>query len=129
MALSLQLRDLRECEFDETIAESQCGLCSRRQTPTAEHGVEPVVVFRACSPLKAIALVRQLQSKMEPERWLLPQEAAKVLAVSQDKIYAWIREGRLSALNVANPGKRPQYRIPKEALLNIKEPYKPKILK
>jgi excisionase family DNA binding protein len=57
-------------------------------------------------------------------------EAAKVLSVAQAKVSEWIKAGRLQAVNVANQGKRPQYRIPREALANLQEPikYKPKHL-
>lgn len=49
-------------------------------------------------------------------------EAAKALRVSRAKVCNWIIEGRLKAINVGLPGKRPQWRIHPEELRNIKPP-------
>lgn len=50
-------------------------------------------------------------------RNLTPPEVAKRLGVSVKKIIAWIRNGELRAMNLANSDcSRPRYRVPLEAL-------------
>lgn len=96
-----------------------------------QHGIEPLRVAEFINPIKAIAMVNRLMLLAEPERFLNVPEAAKVLSVSQAKIAEWIKANRLRAVNVANRGKRPQYRIAREDLLNLKPEqaaYKPKFL-
>ena len=40
-----------------------------------------------------------------------PNELAKVLRVSPDKIRSWIKKGELTALNTAGPRERPRFII------------------
>lgn len=48
--------------------------------------------------------------------FLTPPKIAKALAVNPDKVLGWIRLGRLKAVNVVDPPKRPRYRVSPEAL-------------
>lgn len=43
-------------------------------------------------------------------------EAAKAWKVSPSKVTAWIRAGRIKAVNVGQIGKRPQYRLHVDAI-------------
>lgn len=52
-------------------------------------------------------------------------EVAKDLQVARDKVYDWIRSGRLVATNVNKPGARPSYRVTPEALADFKAKGKP----
>jgi excisionase family DNA binding protein len=52
-------------------------------------------------------------------------EVAKDLQVARDKVYDWIRSGRLVATNVNKPGARPSYRVSREALADFKAKGKP----
>ncbi len=94
------------------------------------HGLDIEPVGQYITPAKAIAAVNRFLAAMEPERYLLVKDAAKILSVSQEKVSEWINAKRLEAVNVANPGTRPQYRIPKDALRNLapERKYKPKYL-
>ncbi|HEX4143777.1 MAG TPA: helix-turn-helix domain-containing protein [Pirellulales bacterium] len=62
-----------------------------------------------------------------PGATLTVPEVAKDLQVARDRIYEWIRNGRLEAANVNKPGARPSYRIAPEALADFKE--KSKLIK
>jgi excisionase family DNA binding protein len=55
-----------------------------------------------------------------PRATLTVPEVAKDLQVARDKIYDWIRSGRMTATNVNKPGARPSYRITAEALADFK---------
>jgi len=50
------------------------------------------------------------------DRAYTPPQLAKRWAVSDDRIRAMIRSGRLRAFNLAEPGERPQFRITVEAV-------------
>lgn len=52
-------------------------------------------------------------------------EVAKDLQVARDKVYDWIRSGRLVATNVNKPGARPSYRVTPDALADFKAKGKP----
>lgn len=120
-----QLEELRQHpEPDEqTFVDASCYLQDANEI-AAQCGVDPETVYRVTNPIRAIAAVRRLVSQAEPERFLTIPEAARVLCVSQGKISAWIKANRLRAVNVANSGKRPQYRISRLALESI-APEKP----
>ncbi len=96
----------------------------------AQCGVDPETVYEFTNPIRALAAVRRLIAQTDPERFLLIRDAAKILSVSQDKVAEWIKANRLEAVNVANTGKRPQYRIPRDALRNLQPEtkYKPRFL-
>lgn len=47
--------------------------------------------------------------------YTVPQ-LAELFHVKSDTVRAWIASGRLSAINLAQPGKRAQYRITQEQL-------------
>lgn len=82
-------------------------------------GIDIEPVGDAITPAKAIAAVNRFIALMTPEKFLTVPEAAEILRVSQAKVSEWIKANRLKAVNVANPGKRPQYRISRLALENI----------
>lgn len=48
--------------------------------------------------------------------FLTPPKVAKLLGVHHSKVITWIRSGRLPAINVVDPPKRPRYRVSKESL-------------
>jgi excisionase family DNA binding protein len=48
--------------------------------------------------------------------YLTPPEVAKRLRVSPERVIAWIRSGRLAAVNVGSGPKRPRYRVAQEAV-------------
>jgi len=50
------------------------------------------------------------------EQFLKVNEAARILRVSPSKIRQWIASSRMEAVNVADYGKRPQWRINPECL-------------
>ena len=58
--------------------------------------------------------------------FLKVNQAAKVMQVSPTKIKQWIMTGRLVATNVAQVGKRPQYRIHEDDLRNLKPEIPPR---
>ena len=60
-----------------------------------------------------------IHAKETPDRFLTPKEAAAILRVGENKVLSWIRSGRLSAVNVNDPGGRPGYRIHPEALTQL----------
>ncbi len=115
---------------DDSIFEAASAYLRDANELAVSHGIKPVCVFPMTNPIEAIAIVNRFIIEMEPERFLLVKDAAKILSVSQDKVSEWIAANRLEAVNVANPGKRPQYRIPMDALRNLKpeRAYKPKHL-
>ena len=125
-----QLEELRVTEPQEQVFIEAAHLMQDANDIALDHGldIEPVGLY--ITPAKAIAAVNRFLIAMEPERFLLIKDAAKILSVSQDKVSEWITANRLEAVNVANPGKRPQYRIAKAALRNLKpeRKYKPKYL-
>ena len=126
-----KIQELREhAEPDESIFIAASAYLRDAMNIAISHGIKPVQVASMTNPIQAIAIVNRFIIEMEPERFLTVPEAAKVLSVSQAKVSEWIKAGRLQAVNVANQGKRPQYRIPREALANLQEPikYKPKHL-
>ncbi len=84
-----------------------------------ENGLDITPVPYAITPAKAIAAVNRFIAQMTPEKFLTVPEAAEKLRVSQAKVSEWIKANRLKAVNVANSGKRPQYRISRIALENI----------
>ena len=43
--------------------------------------------------------------------YLTPPQIAKMLRCRRETVLAWIRAGKLRALNLAGPGKRPSFRI------------------
>lgn len=51
----------------------------------------------------------------ETVTYLTPPEAAKIVRVSEEKIVAWIRAGKLRAANVSE-GRVPRFRIHKDDL-------------
>jgi hypothetical protein len=58
----------------------------------------------------------------EPPRALTPPQLAARWGVSSDKVLHLIRTGQLRALNVAaDPGGRPRWRIPVEAVLAFEQ--------
>lgn len=59
-------------------------------------------------------------STCAPCATLTVPEVAKDLQVARDKVYDWIRSGRLAATNVNKPGARPSYRVSPEALADFK---------
>jgi excisionase family DNA binding protein len=46
-------------------------------------------------------------------------EVAELFQVDGDTVRAWIVSGRLKALNLAEPGKRAQYRVTEEQLADF----------
>ena len=97
----------------------------------AQYGIDPEPVGEVIWPMHALAAVNRFILKIEPEKFLTIPEAAGILRVSHAKVSEWIKTNRLKAVNVANPGKRPQYRISRSALENIQpeKPFKFKHLK
>jgi len=79
-------------------------------------------MMRACDGL---IIVSGYIAAIPPQEWITVPEAAALLSVHQSKITTWIREGRLTATDVASNGKRPTYRINRAALSNIRPPAKP----
>lgn len=59
--------------------------------------------------------------------FLTIKQTAKLMQVSPDKVRSWVRSNRLEAINVGLPGKRPQWRIPQDALRQIKPLEQPTI--
>ncbi len=47
-------------------------------------------------------------------------QAAKLWQVSPTKVKRWIISGRLDAVNVGEPGKRPQYRLSPDSLKSLR---------
>ncbi|MEX2112246.1 MAG: helix-turn-helix domain-containing protein [Pirellulales bacterium] len=64
-------------------------------------------------------------SQDAPCATLTVPEVAQDLQVARDKVYDWIRSGRLVATNVNKPGARPSYRVTPEALADFKAKGKP----
>ena len=85
-----------------------------------ESGVDFRYVGRLCSPAQALLEVNRLIAAMPVGEYLNVPQAAKLLGVAQSKIAEFIRAGRLEATNVGQRGKRPQWRIHREALRAIK---------
>ena len=54
-------------------------------------------------------------------------EAARVLRISSSTVKHLIAEGRLRAVNVGKPGRRPQWRIDPDQLSQIAPPQPPRI--
>jgi excisionase family DNA binding protein len=50
---------------------------------------------------------------------LTPPVVAERYGVSPDTVRLWIESGRLTAKNVARPGRRPRYRISEAALIEF----------
>ncbi len=125
-----QLIELRSEEPQEQVFIEAAYLMRDANDIALENGLDIEPVGTYITPAKAIAAVNRFLAAMEPERYLLVKDAAKILSVSQDKVSEWINANRLEAVNVANPGKRPQYRIPMDALRNLKpeRKYKPRYL-
>ena len=125
-----QLIELRVTEPQEQVFIEAAQLMRDANDIALDHGlhIEPVGLY--ITPARAIAAINRFLAAMEPERYLLVKDAAKILSVSQEKVSEWINAKRLEAVNVANPGTRPQYRIPKDALRNLapERKYKPKYL-
>jgi excisionase family DNA binding protein len=48
--------------------------------------------------------------------YLTPPQVAKLFKVSPDTVRLWIGSGRLAATNIAEPGRRPRYRISEGAI-------------
>ncbi len=116
-----QLEALREHpEPDEQVFADAASYVREANDIAVQHGLDPVRVGTYLTPLRAIAIVNRLMQQVEPERFLSVPEAAKVLSVSPAKVADLIKNGRLEAVDVANRGKRPQYRIARESLLNVK---------
>lgn len=134
MALQRIKRELEELrandEPDEGVFEQAALLLDKANEIAIAAGLDFRPAPKMTTPAKALVVVNRLLIESEPERYLLVGEAAKILSVSQDKISEWIKASRLEAVNVANPGKRPQYRIPRDALNRLlpERKYKPKFL-
>lgn len=71
------------------------------------------------NPVAALSEVNRLLAATQSE-WLNVPQAAKLLGVAQSKIAEFIKAGRLAATNVGTRGKRPQWRIHRESMKNIK---------
>ena len=69
-------------------------------------GIESERVSEMIMPSAAIALVNRYITALPPQEWVTVPKAAALLSVSQSKITTWIREGRLTATNVASKSKR-----------------------
>lgn len=116
-----QLEALREHpEPDEQVLADAASYVREANDIAIQQGVDPVRVGKYLRPIEAIAMVNRLMQVVEPERFLGVPEAAKVLSVSPTKVTELIKSGRLEAVDVANRGKRPQYRIARESLSNVK---------
>jgi len=126
-AILKQLQELRNHpEPDELTFIEAAALLRDANDIALEHGIEVKPVGAMVTPAKAIATVNRYIAQMSPERFLTIPEAAEILRVSQAKVAEWIKANRLKAVNVANSGKRPQYRISRLALENItaEKPFK-----
>lgn len=54
----------------------------------------------------------QMQPCSQGPKWVTPPEIAKQLGIDPEKVLTWIRQGELSAVNVAqSPLGRPRWRI------------------
>lgn len=109
-------------EYDEITFENAASLLRDANTLAAMQGTPTKPVGLVCSPIEAITLV---SSYIQPSEWLTVPDVATLIGVSQAKVAEWIKEKRLEAINVANKGKRPTYRINRNALNHIK-PEQPK---
>ncbi|MBX9792569.1 MAG: helix-turn-helix domain-containing protein [Pirellulales bacterium] len=56
-----------------------------------------------------------------PGQFLTPPEVAKLWRVRRETVLAWIKSGHLRAINVAEPCRRPRYRIDPIDLAAFKE--------
>jgi excisionase family DNA binding protein len=61
-----------------------------------------------------ISTMEQMRRNNEPP-FLTPPEVARLLRVSPEKVYGWIRRGELRAVNVGNCS-RPRYRVSRDNL-------------
>lgn len=117
-----QLVELRAMEQEEQVFIEAAYLMREANEIALDNGLDIEPVGRYITPAKAIAAVNRFLIAMEPEGYLLVKDAAKVLKVSPNTVLQWISIGRLRAINVGQPAKRPQYRIAREALQSLGEP-------
>lgn len=107
-------------EPDEYIFEAAAAYVWEANEIAIEHGIEPLLVGNMVNPIRAIAIVNRLFAQLPASDFVKTDEAAKLLKISPNTVGELIRTGRLEAVNVGKPGKRPQYRIHRDALCSIK---------
>lgn len=74
-------------------------------------GKQRIRFYRATKhPQQSEGPAGESKMKNELQTFLTPPEIAKSLRVSPEKVVAWIRDGRLKAINVSNQT-RPRYRV------------------
>jgi hypothetical protein len=56
-----------------------------------------------------------------PEQFLTPPEVAKIWRVRRETVLGWIKSGELKAINIAEPCRRPRYRVDPMDLTAFKE--------
>jgi excisionase family DNA binding protein len=69
----------------------------------------------------AVLTLASVLSKASDDKPLTVPEIAKKLRVRQPKVLAWIRSGRLKAVNITTSG-RPRYRVHPDDLLMFMTP-------
>ncbi|MEX0936487.1 MAG: helix-turn-helix domain-containing protein [Pirellulales bacterium] len=76
------------------------------------------------TPVEALAAVGRMIQHFESGRYLTPNQLARELKVSPDKVRAMIKSNRLKARDVSGPGKRARYLIDREDLkaLDVEAP-------
>lgn len=116
-----ELESLRQDpEPDLATYEDAAGLLRQAYDIALAQGAGFRPVGSVCTPAQALLEVNRLIAAMPVGDFLNVPQAAKLLGVSQSKISEFIRAGRLEATNVGKQGKRPQWRIHREALRSIK---------
>jgi hypothetical protein len=90
-------------------------VCQIRQGPITPNYARKILAacLEAMGRADGVSAVRSTATLTVPD-------VAKDLHVARDRIYGWIRSGRLEATNVNKPGARPSYRVSPEALADFK---------
>ncbi len=123
---SLKLVDELDHEESDMQAASDLilGVLSDTKRLAAQSGLPDVVELCNVRVPVTVSKARVILSRClaacpadtKPDKQLTPPAVAKRYKVSPDTVRLWIESGKLKAINLAQPGKRPRYRITEQAL-------------